>query len=182
MIHYYDPKDFYVTDQLISSYPKIRKEYMRWHKFTKRVRYKNWLWENIDLEKQGCWEIIPLMRHHEPIRHLRFFFPTTFDLIYRLPIYENLMFSIFSPGTEVHPHIGWSSHFVRIHLGIDCNDECELVLEQQTLKEENGKVIMFDDFQRHYAYNRGTTSRVVLIFDMLISDLEKYRKQSLTSS
>jgi aspartyl/asparaginyl beta-hydroxylase (cupin superfamily) len=174
MTQIYNPKDYYLTDYLEALYPKIRREYMTWNRFCKKIRYRSF--HAIDLEKTGSWSGLQLMQRFESIWHRKWLFPTTFDLIYRLPVCENLSFSIFKPGTEIIPHQGWSNHFVRFHLGIDCNDQSCLVLENQTLPEQNGKVIMFDDSQTHYAYNHGTTDRVVLLFDMLKSDVEKYRK------
>lgn len=175
MVTKYNPDEYTITKTLEELYPKIKKEYQRWHWLLKKTRYRNWVWKTVDLEKQGNWSIIPLMKHSEKLWWRRIFFPTTYSLIKKIPIYENLMFSIYTPGTEIDPHKGWGDHFVRFHLGIDCNDKCELVLEDEIVVEENGKVIMFDDFQTHYSYNRGDTTRIILLFDVLKPELEKYK-------
>jgi beta-hydroxylase len=173
----YNPDDYTITDTLRDLYPVIKKEYTRWSWLLKKTRYRNWVWKTIDLEKQGVWSIIPLMKHSERVWWKKLFFPKTYQLINSMPIYENLMFSIYEPGTEIYPHNGWGDHFVRFHLGIECNSQCELVLEDGTYVEENGKVLMFDDSQRHYSYNRGDTTRVILLFDVIKPELEKYRKK-----
>ena len=172
----YNPDNYTTTDVIKNLYPDIKKEYLRWNWLLKKTRYRNWTWKNIDLEETGRWNLLPLMRRNKRIYWKKIFFPVTYSLISEIPIYENLMFSILDPGTNVKPHKGWGNHFVRFHLGIDCNDHCDLVIENGHHKEKNGEILMFDDSQLHYAYNHGKTSRVILLFDVLISELEKYQK------
>jgi len=171
----YNPNDYYLTEILTELYPTIHKEYFRWHRFIKTVRYRDFLWKN-DLEKSGNWSMVPLMKWHKPVWYQRFFFPKTYDLIKKIPIYENLMFSIYQPGTEVHPHNGWGDHYVRIHLGLQCNNQCDLIVNNTVYPERNNEVIMFDDSQLHYSYNRGSSERIILLFDILKEDLKKYKK------
>jgi hypothetical protein len=179
----YDPAQYYITDMLLQAYPKIRKEYQRWHWLFKKFRYsetKKLRGESgtaSQLENHGAWELLPIMVKNQGLWKTKLFFPTTYALIDQVPVYDNMAFSIYHPGTEIDVHRGWSDNHIRFQLGIDCNDNSCLVVNDIHIPQRNGEVIVFNDYQLHWGYNRGDTTRVVLLFDVLKEDLEKSRKK-----
>lgn len=173
---YYDPKDYHLTDTLISLYPKIQKEFVRWWKITKHIPNLNYITQSEKLKTQGTWNNTVLMGKNKITWYHQFCCPTTFSLIKTVPVYENILFSIYQPGTEIKPHRGWGDHYARIQLGLLSNDQSRLVLEDTSLPQNEGEVIIFDDSQLHWSYNHGSTTRAVLLFDILKEDLAKYKK------
>jgi aspartyl/asparaginyl beta-hydroxylase (cupin superfamily) len=184
MMDIYNPNDFTITDLLKQSFSDIRKEYFRWQWLYKKFRYKDSARlrglkrdATTELENTGSWELLPLMARNKPRRHTQLFFPTAYSLIQRIPVFDAMAFSIYEPGTEIAEHRGWSDNHIRFQLGIDCNDESYLVVNGVPIQQQTGEVIVFNDYQLHWGYNRGTSRRVVLLFDVLKEDLERSRKR-----
>ena len=54
---------------------------------------------------------------------------------------------------------------MRLHLGLETNRDCGLRVANETRGWEEGKTLIFCDAVEHEAWNRGTTTRTVLLLD-----------------
>jgi aspartyl/asparaginyl beta-hydroxylase (cupin superfamily) len=178
MKYFYDVEKFAFTDILIEAYPKIKHEWDRTPKWLKRLmskkanRYTTDGKENTTLRAtQGNWSVLPIMTRHKTSWWVKYIFPTTYSLIDHINIFENLLFSVFAPNTEITEHVGWTDKIARVHLAIHTNEDASLeVLDEKTTLKD-GEVLCFNDGVLHHAYNRSNKERVVLLFDYRIEQL-----------
>jgi tetratricopeptide (TPR) repeat protein len=77
-----------------------------------------------------------------------------------------VLFSVFSPGTHLLPHRGVTNTRVVGHLPLLIPDDCALRVGGEDHHWREGEVVVFDDTYEHEAWNRGSRTRVVLIFDL----------------
>jgi hypothetical protein len=99
------------------------------------------------------------------------------------------IFSTLEPKSEIDPHIDTDdeivtgqqhiphdereTHVVKYHMGLDVpndGDSC-LVVGDVTEKVEEGKILAFDETITHYAYNRSSKKRGVLIVSYLHNEI-----------
>ena len=99
------------------------------------------------------------------------------------------IFSTLEPKSEIDPHIDTDdeivtgqqhiphderdTHVVKYHMGLDVptdGDSC-LVVGDVTEKVEEGKLLAFDETITHYAYNRSSKKRGVLIVSYLHDEI-----------
>lgn len=168
---FYDPAQFAWTNILKSHYPEIKQE---WESSPVHLRLARAEYHyGKTLEKNNSkWDLLMLMNRDKVQEHLRVFFPVTMSLIDKLPIFENLSFSVFYPRSETIPHKGWSTKILRVHLAIDTNSDAALCCGDRCVSLKNGEILIFEDGKEHYAYNRSHKERTVLLFDVLKSDLD----------
>ncbi|KZN32604.1 hypothetical protein N480_25480 [Pseudoalteromonas luteoviolacea S2607] len=93
--------------------------------------------------------------------------PTISRLVANVPLLANAELSILAPGAELRLHKAKSRCFLRMHLGIIIpkGDVC-LELEWERLEWKEGKVMIFDDFYPHRAWNKTEHTRVILMVDL----------------
>lgn len=94
--------------------------------------------------------------------------PITSQLVARhIPGHGAAGFSALAPGTRVEPHCGYQGNFLRCHLGLIVPEgECGLEVDGYTLRWREGAMTIFDDRNRHRAWNLTAGSRVVLLIDV----------------
>jgi len=98
--------------------------------------------------------------------------PGTSRALEALPLVElrdqapEVMFSVLTPGTHILPHRGVTNARVVCHLPLIVPEGCALVVGGERHVWREGEVVVFDDTFEHEAWNRGTDTRVVLIFDV----------------
>ncbi|KZN66257.1 aspartyl/asparaginyl beta-hydroxylase domain-containing protein [Pseudoalteromonas luteoviolacea] len=103
--------------------------------------------------------------------------PTISRLVENVPSLANAELSILAPGAELRLHKAASRCFLRMHLGIIIpkGDVC-LELEWERLEWQEGKVMIFDDFYPHRAWNKTDHTRVILMVD-LFRPMPKWQEQ-----
>jgi beta-hydroxylase len=77
-------------------------------------------------------------------------------------------FSRLAPGAHIRPHVGYdeySRYVLRLHLGLETNADCAIRVADETRTWKEGKTLIFCDAVEHEAWNRGTTTRTVLLLD-----------------
>ena len=76
-------------------------------------------------------------------------------------------FSVLRPGTELKPHTGVPSNYLRMHLGLKIpKGDLGLQSVSHGLQIwEKGKAFYFDDRLTHKAWNRTNEERVILLID-----------------
>ena len=73
---------------------------------------------------------------------------------------------MFTPGTHLLPHRGVTNTRLVGHLPLLVPDDCALRVGGEIHPWQEGRVVVFDDTYEHEAWNRGKSTRVVLIFDI----------------
>jgi aspartate beta-hydroxylase len=99
--------------------------------------------------------------------------PRTSEVLAKLPLGHvrahgpEVCFSIMRPGARILPHRGVTNTRAVLHLGLEIPDGCALhlvgVLEQRW---QRGTCFAFDDTFEHEAWNRSSTTRIVLLGDI----------------
>jgi ornithine lipid ester-linked acyl 2-hydroxylase len=94
--------------------------------------------------------------------------PETARLLSKVPGIETAFFSILAPGAHIPPHKGIAKGLLRCHLGLIVpaqREKCRILLGGTPLSWEEGRVLLFDDTNKHEVENATSEDRVVLLFD-----------------
>ncbi len=94
----------------------------------------------------------------------------------------NVLFSQLLPGAHIRPHTGFINARLICHLPLIVPEGCALRVGNQERPWVRGKICVFDDTIEHEAWNRGTSRRIVLIFDVWrpeLSDEERLLVKTL---
>lgn len=100
--------------------------------------------------------------------------PIITDFLKKIKGLKAASLSKLSPGMKLKPHRGWASHsnyVIRCHFGIIVPDNCFISvtddekIEEKQYHQEN-KWLIFDDAKLHYAQNKSSSDRIVLIVDI----------------
>jgi aspartyl/asparaginyl beta-hydroxylase (cupin superfamily) len=113
----------------------------------------------------GNWTVFPLFKVGERVEANCLLCPETTRLLETVPGMINGAFSSLAPGTYIGPHHGYTNEVLRCHLGLKSADNCAIRVGDQTRSWTPGSCFVFDDTLEHEAWNRGKTTRVVLLFD-----------------
>ncbi|NML05312.1 aspartyl/asparaginyl beta-hydroxylase domain-containing protein [Sphingomonas sp. G-3-2-10] len=76
------------------------------------------------------------------------------------------LFSVLRPGTHIQPHNGVLNTRLICHLPLIVPPGCGFRVGNETREWEEGKTLIFDDSFEHEAWNRGQSTRVVLLFEI----------------
>lgn len=89
---------------------------------------------------------------------------------------SNCFVSKLIPGSIINPHRGWTTDYMRIHLGLVCDPECKITIGSETQTWEEGKILAFMDggSQPHSVKHQGTQERIILSIDVKISYLQQF--------
>lgn len=92
------------------------------------------------------------------------------DAAARHPSVVSAMFSMSMPGCELIPHIdneSWIGEVWRIHIGLDCPEDCALNVAGEVQPWKDGHATMFDSARvQHSAWNHSERPRLILILDV----------------
>lgn len=118
------------------------------------------------------WNGFYFWRHGEPRADNHARCPRTAALLETLPLVRidgqapEVMFSVLAPGTHILPHRGVTNTRVVCHLPLVVPENCALVVGGEKHVWQEGRAVAFDDTYEHEAWNRGASTRVVLILDV----------------
>ena len=94
--------------------------------------------------------------------------PKTCALIDKLPEVQLAMFSVLGPGGRITPHSGPFKGALRYHLGLECTEDANIVVDGSPYTWKCGKDILFDDTYIHEVSNDSATeTRVILFCDIV---------------
>jgi aspartyl/asparaginyl beta-hydroxylase (cupin superfamily) len=136
---------------------------------------QNPIWQ--PLRGQPDWSSLHLFKSakEQPAARL---FPRTLEALAEIEMFRvggttpmEVFFSRLLPGTHIPPHFGVSNHRLTLHLPLIVPEGCSIRVGAQTLHWREGELLAFDDSFEHEAWNRGTSERVVLIFETHHPDL-----------
>ena len=90
------------------------------------------------------------------------------------------LFSRLKPGTHIAPHHGLLNTRLICHLPLVVPDGCGIRVGAETRAWREGELMIFDDSFEHEAWNRGTSDRTVLLFEIWRPDIDTDERQQLT--
>jgi aspartyl/asparaginyl beta-hydroxylase (cupin superfamily) len=158
MKNFLNPSDYPFLKTIKDAYPTILDEYNSVIADTQK-------WSESYLHN-GKWDVIGFKFEGKDIPETKKIFPKTNQ------IFESLKdkihtcgFSIMRAGCEIYEHVNDNHDVLRCHLCLITNPECALVVNDEIKKWEEGELLVFDDTNRHYAYNRGNKDRIIVLFD-----------------
>jgi beta-hydroxylase len=158
MKNYLNPNDYPFLKKVKDGFETILEEY-------NSVTASPQQWMESYLHN-GKWDVIGFKYEGKEIEETKKLFPKTNQ------IFESLKdrlhtcgFSIMRAGCEIYEHTNDNHDILRCHLCLITNPNCALVVNDEVKKWEVGELLLFDDTNRHYAYNRGITDRIIVLFD-----------------
>lgn len=82
------------------------------------------------------------------------------------------------PGSVIHPHRGWTSDYLRVHLGLVTDPQCCITVGPETQTWHPGQLLAFKDGgpYMHSVVHRGTGERIIASFDLRISYVSQFVK------
>jgi hypothetical protein len=105
-------------------------------------------------------------------------YPNLATLVSAFPHSINFRLNVLSPGASLSPHkepvcfrsrSGAIGLRVRLHLPVETNPSAEVLLDDQIYIFEPGRIVLFNQGCVHAAANRGTTERLHLVWDLLLT-------------
>ena len=179
--------NFPLCDQLIFNFDIIKNEIMGYiNKPDVLQNYPNYQVMNDKMIYENYWKATPCTKFKEEhvelngstelknllkylVDQFKINCPITYSIINVEEENGNLTNSFISrliPGTIINPHYGWSTKYMRIHLGIECDPDCKITVGDQTMAWEEGKILAFNDSDVHSVVHKGIKERVVFSFDI----------------
>jgi len=99
----------------------------------------------------------------------------------RIPAHApEICFSVLTPGTHILPHRGVTNTRLVTHLPLIVPGNCALNVGGELHEWQEGRCVSFDDTFEHEAWNRGDSTRVVLIMDCWNPHLSDVERAALT--
>lgn len=90
------------------------------------------------------------------------------------------LFSRLRPGTHIRPHHGLLNTRLICHLPLVVPDSCGIRVGDETREWKEGELLIFDDSFEHEAWNRGSGTRTILLFEIWHPDLDAAERRQLT--
>ena len=122
-------------------------------------------WPETELYK-GNWTVFPLFKIGVKVVQNCLLCPQTAKMLVQIPGMINAGFSSLAPGTYIAPHQGYTNEVLRCHVGLKPSENSAIRVGDEVRPWTAGSCFIFDDTVEHEAWNRGTTTRVVLLFDI----------------
>lgn len=90
------------------------------------------------------------------------------------------LFSRLTPGTHIQPHHGMLNTRLICHLPLIVPNGCGIRVGAETRVWREGELLIFDDSFEHEAWNRGTSDRTILLFEIWRPDIDADERAQLT--
>lgn len=90
------------------------------------------------------------------------------------------LFSRLTADTHIQPHHGMLNTRLICHLPLVVPEGCALRVGGETRPWVEGELLIFDDSFEHEAWNRGTSDRTVLLFEIWRPDIDRDERAQLT--
>jgi tetratricopeptide (TPR) repeat protein len=89
------------------------------------------------------------------------------------------LFSLLRPGTHIKPHHGLLNTRLICHIPLIAPPGCRLRVGNEERTWEEGKALIFDDSFEHEAWNEGSETRVVLLFEIWRPEINEEERAAL---
>jgi aspartyl/asparaginyl beta-hydroxylase (cupin superfamily) len=187
---FYDRGDFDWVKALEATTPAIRAELSA---MTADAGFRPYVEGNADRPRPNnpllddqSWSALYLWRGGEIVAENATHFPQTMAALGELPIPRvagrspMALFSRLAPGTHIQPHHGLLNTRLICHLPIVVPEGCALRVGAQTHMWREGELVIFDDSFEHEAWNRGSGTRTVLLFEIWRPEIGEDERAELT--
>ncbi|PXW70058.1 aspartyl/asparaginyl beta-hydroxylase [Blastomonas natatoria] len=91
------------------------------------------------------------------------------------------LYSLLRPGTHIRPHHGMLNTRLICHLPLITNPDCAIRVGNETRRWQHGKLLIFDDSIEHEAWNRGSATRIILLFEIWRPEISQDERAALTT-
>lgn len=115
---------------------------------------------------EGAWRAGVLTTNGACTRLGTSMFPGTCAALSGVPGVKAALWSVLDAGTSLVEHRGPNAGVLRYHLGVDCPPGSELQVGDTRVPYRDGAGILFDDTERHAAWNRSAAPRVTLFCEI----------------
>jgi aspartate beta-hydroxylase len=135
--------------------------------------------------QQPNWNAYFFYRHGEAFAKHHAECPNTATALEALPLVRiaehapEICFSVLTAGTHILPHYGTSNIRSVVHLPLIVPEHCALKVLDSIVPGKAGKCFAFDDTFLHEAWNRGQSTRVILLMDTWNPHLTEVEKLAL---
>ena len=132
------------------------------------------------------WGAYHLLRGGEPVAGQADRCPHTLQALREAPIPHitgrspMALFSMLKPGMHIVPHTGFLNTRLICHLPLLAPPGCRLRVGNEVRIWEEGKMLLFDDSIEHEAWNEGSETRVVLLFEIWRPEIGEADREALT--
>jgi beta-hydroxylase len=96
--------------------------------------------------------------------------PRTAEVIDKVPNVVVAFYSIFDTGTRIPLHKGVTKAMLNVHLGLSVppeKDACGIRVEGEVRHWQEGELLVFDETNRHEAWNDSSQPRIVLFLQVM---------------
>lgn len=90
------------------------------------------------------------------------------------------LWSRLEPGTHIRPHHGLINTRLIVHVPLIVPEGCAIRVGSETRAWQEGRALIFDDSFEHEAWNRGSATRVILLFEIWRPELAEEERAALT--
>ena len=165
---YYNNADFDWVDQLESNYFNDIKPEIEAFMQAKGRSLDPYF--NVDLVGDDhSWKIGGFYFWGNKIEENSTYIPKLEKILTGIPGFVSCGISVLNPKTDIKAHNGDTDASVRVHLGLKIPAElpvCGLEVGNTQKSWEEGKVLIFNDAQKHRAWNHSDEIRYILIIDI----------------
>jgi len=137
----------------------------------------------VDIAGSRKWTAFFLYKSGELLEENAALCPNTMAALANVPLTSvsgampSVLLSVLEPGAHIPPHHGMTNTRLICHLPLICPSGCSLRVGAEEREWRYGKTLIFDDTIEHEAWNRGSETRVVLLFDVWrpeLTDAERH--------
>ena len=138
------------------------------------------------LRDDPSWSAFHLWRAGAPVAEHAARCPATMAALTHAPIpviagrSPMAIYSLLTPGTHIRPHHGMLNTRLICHVPLVAPPGCGLRVGAETRTWHVGETLIFDDSFEHEAWNRGSETRVVLLFEIWRPELTEGERAALT--
>lgn len=115
----------------------------------------------------GTWRAGLLVSRGRPFGPLAAAFPTTVQVLAKVPGLRSALWSVLEPNSILPEHSGPNAGVLRYHLGVSCPPGAALRVGSETVEYRDAEAVLFDDTAPHEAWNHGAVDRVTLFCELL---------------
>jgi len=133
-----------------------------------------------------AWDAFFFYRHGERLDENCARCPRTAAILDSLPLVRirehapEICFSVLTTGTHILPHRGVTNTRLVTHLPLIVPDNCAIVVGGEKREWREGECFTFDDTFEHEAWNRGASTRVVMLIDCWNPYLTEVEREAVT--
>lgn len=133
------------------------------------------------------WSAFHLLKNGERLEPNASRCPKTLEAIAHAPIPEiksrspMALFSILKAGAHIPAHNGMLNTRLICHLPLIVPKGCRFRVGNEVREWEEGKLLIFDDSIEHEAWNDGTETRVILLFEIWRPEIIDDERRALTA-